>query len=90
VPSVLFVPMGTHRLACDDPRLWPPVEDCLDWSIGNLDKVSDILQYTSNMNESTSAKGPIWDMKKLIDIADYAAIESVVVGAVQKCCSLPL
>jgi len=28
--------MGTHRLVCDGPRLWPPVEDCLDWSIDKI------------------------------------------------------
>ena len=31
VPSVPIVSMGTHRLVCDGLRLWPPVEDCLDW-----------------------------------------------------------
>jgi len=40
VPSVPIVPMGTHRLVCDGPRLWPPVEDCLDWSVDKSIQVS--------------------------------------------------
>ena len=30
VPSVSVIPMGRHRLVCDGPRLWQPVEVCLD------------------------------------------------------------
>ena len=33
VPSVPIVPMGTHRLVCDGPQLWPPVDGCLNWSM---------------------------------------------------------
>ena len=40
VPPVPIVPMGTHRLVCDGPQLWPPVEDCLDWSIDKSIQVS--------------------------------------------------
>ena len=40
VPSVPIVPMGRHRLVCDGPRLWPPVEDCLDRSIDKSIQVS--------------------------------------------------
>ena len=39
VPSVPIVPMGAHRLVCDGPRLWPPVDDCLDWSIGSYSAI---------------------------------------------------
>ena len=40
VPSVPIVPMGRHRLVCDGQRLWPHVEDCLDWSIDKSIQVS--------------------------------------------------
>ena len=40
VPLVPIVLIGTHRLVCDGPRLWPPVEDCLDWSIVKSIQVS--------------------------------------------------
>ena len=30
--SVPVLPMCTQRLVYDGNRLWPPVEDCLDWS----------------------------------------------------------
>merc|ERR1719244_1761851 len=40
VPSVPIVPMGRHRLVCDGPRLWPPVKDCLDWSMDKSIQVS--------------------------------------------------
>ena len=33
VPSVPIVKMGTHRLVCNGPRLWPHVENCLDQCI---------------------------------------------------------
>ena len=40
VPSVPIVLMGRHRLVCDGPRLWLPVEDCLDCSIDKSIQVS--------------------------------------------------
>jgi hypothetical protein len=38
VPSVAIVLIGAHRLVCDGSGLWPPVEDCLDWSMESIEK----------------------------------------------------